>query len=226
MKLRGINTTLLLIFAGLIAAGGLAAAIISHQYWNLVWAVLIAAWLVIFIHTAVSGYPKIWRKLINRLNIAKDAQVLELSLGRLDNLLAVAHSLQQPGKVTGAGQWKGGLQKAQAKVNAAGIADRVSLADTNVFNMTFTDRRFDYVLVDLAFHDITPAIERGRALQEASRVLKPTGKIVIADFAHIAEYRQILTNLGFNDVQAVTAGVNGWWGGPWAATQMVVAQRR
>lgn len=226
MKLRGINAALILMFAGLIAAGGLAGAIISRQYWNLVWVVLIAAWLVTFIHTALSGYPKVWRKLISRLNIAQDAQVLELSVGRIDNLLAVAHSLQQPGKVTGAGQWKGGLQKAQAKVNTAGIADRVSLADTNVFNMTFTDRRFDYVLVDLAFHDITPAIERGRALQEASRVLKPAGKIAIADFAHIAEYRQILTNLGFNDIQVAAAGVNGWWGGPWAATQVLVAQRR
>lgn len=216
----------IIILAGLIALCGLAWAIISHQYWNLIWTSLIAVWLLILAHTALSGYPRVWHRLVSRLNIAKNAQVLDLSTGQLSNLLVVANSLQGPGKVTGAGQWKGGLQAAQAKVNAAGVADRVSLADTDVFNMTFTDRHFDYVFVDLAFHDINPAIERGRALQEASRVLKPTGKLAITDFAHLAEYRQILTNFGFNDVKLINTGINGWWGGPWAATQILVAQRR
>lgn len=225
MKLKGINVTFILVAVSLVAVIGLIGTFASHQYWNLIWIAVLIAWLGIFLHTSTVGHLKVWQRLLDSLNLPKESRVLDLGAGRINDLLVIAKHLQAPGKVTGTGQWRQAQQTVQAQINAAQLADRVKLVDANVFNMNFTDRSFDYVFVDLAFHDITPAIERGRALQEAGRVMKPTGQLVILDFEHIAEYQQMLTNLGFHNLRVVNAGFNGWWGDPWLATKILIAQR-
>lgn len=70
-----------------------------------------------------------------------------------------------------------------------------------------------------------PAINRGRAIQEAARVLKPDGQLVIVDFGPINEYESILINMGFQNVRVVPTGWIGWWGGPWLDTKVLVASR-
>lgn len=225
MKLRGINVTTILAIAGIVIIIGLVGTFVTHQYWNLAWIILLVLWCGTFLHTIMVGHLKIWERLVGRLAMPKDAQVLDMSAGRINDLLLVAKSMTAPGKVYGMGPWKKAGQAAKEKVSAAKVADRLKLVEGNVFNMDFPDRHFDYVLVDLAFHNISPAIERGRAIQEAGRVMKADGQLVIVDFEHIAEYQQMLANLGFNDIRVVNAGINGWWGGPWAATKIVIAKR-
>lgn len=224
MKLKGINIATFVTVASIVIIIGLVGTVASHQYWNLIWIILLLIWLSLLLHTTMVGHLKVMQTLVNHLEMHQNAQVLDLSAGRLNDLLVVAENLEAPGKVVGTGQWK--KEVAQARVNAAKLADRVKLVDANVFNMDFPDRHFDYVIVDLAFHNITPAIERGRALQEAGRVLKPAGELVIVDFEHIGEYQEMLGRLGFNNLRVVNAGVNGWWGGPWLATKILIAKRQ
>ncbi|MGN1279277.1 MAG: class I SAM-dependent methyltransferase [Limosilactobacillus sp.] len=224
MKLRGINIVTILTVVFFVIVFGLIGTLVSHQYWNLIWLALLLAWALVLIHTLTQGHLKIWQDLVDRMEFSDHAQVLDLSAGRLNDLLLLAKNLQAPAKVTGTGDWRQDLQDVQARVNAAGVADRVRLADTDVFNMNFPDRSFDNVLVDLAFHNISPAIKRNRAVQEAARVLKANGTMAIVDFAHSDEYQQMLANLGFDDIRVVNTGFNGWWGGPWTTTKMIVAR--
>ena len=92
-------------------------------------------------------------------------------------------------------------------------------------NLPFANQLFDYVIVDATLHNVTPAIQRGRALQEATRVLKATGTLVIIDTKYLDEYQQVLANVGFDNVQVVKTGFNGWWGGPWITTKVLIAKR-
>lgn len=224
MKLRGINVVTILAVAFFVIVFGLIGTLVSHQYWNLIWLILLLAWTLILLHTMTQGHLKIWQTLVDRMAFSDHAQILDLSAGRLNDLLLLAKNLQVPAKVTGTGDWRQDQQNVQARVNAAKVADRVRLVDTDVFNMNFPDRSFDNVLVDLAFHNISPAIKRNRAVQEAARVLKADGTMAIVDFAHVDEYQQMLANLGFDDIRIVNTGFNGWWGGPWTTTKMIVAR--
>lgn len=224
MKLRGINIVTILAVVFFVVVFGLIGTIASHLYWNLIWLILLIAWAGILIHTLTTGHLKIWQNLVHRMEFGDHDQVLDLSAGRLNDLLLLAKNLQAPAKVTGTGDWRQDQQAVQARVNAAGVADRVRLVDTDVFNMTFPDRSFDKVLVDLAFHNISPALKRNRAVQEAARVLKADGTLAIADFSHADEYQQMLASLGFDDIRVVNTGFNGWWGGPWTTTKLIVAR--
>ena len=224
MKLRGINIVTILAVVCFVVVFGLIGTLVSHLYWNLIWLLLLIAWAGILVHTLTTGHLKIWQGLVDRMEIGDHDQVLDLSAGRLNDLLLLAKNLQAPAKVTGTGEWRQDQQTVQARVNAAGGADRVRLVDTDVFNMTFADRSFDKVLVDLAFHNFSPALKRNRAVQEAARVLKADGTMVIVDFSHVDEYQQMLANLGFDDIRVVNTGFNGWWGGPWTTTKLIVAR--
>ncbi|MCH3921337.1 class I SAM-dependent methyltransferase [Limosilactobacillus sp.] len=225
MKLRGINVITLLAVDILLVVGGLIYSLISAHYWNLLWVVLLAAWGLILTHTMTAGHLRVWQGIIDRFGFGGHDQILDLSGGRFNDLLLLAKSLTAPAKVTGTGDWRQDEKELQGRINAAKVADRVKLVDADVFNLNFADRSFDYVLVDLAFHNIGPALERGRAVQEASRVLKADGTLVIADCAYIDEYQRALGNLGFNDIRVLSTGFNGWWGGPWTTTKVLIAKR-
>lgn len=224
MKLRGLNVVTILAVVFFVIVFGLVGTFASHQYWNLIWLILLLAWTLILLHTLTQGHLKIWQKLVDRMEFGEHAQILDLSAGRLNDLLLLAKNLQAPAKVIGTGEWRQDRRGVQAQVNAAGVADRVRLVDTDVFNMNFPDRSFDNVLVDLAFHNISPAIKRNRAVQEAARVLKADGTMAIVDFEHSDEYQQMLANLGFDDIRVVNTGFDGWWGGPWTTTKIIIAR--
>lgn len=224
MKLRGLNVVIILAVVFFVIVFGLVGTFASHQYWNLIWIILLLAWTLILLHTLTQGQLKIWQKLVDRMEFGEHAQILDLSAGRLNDLLLLAKNLQAPAKAIGTGEWRQDRRGVQAQINAAGVADRVRLVDTDVFNMNFPDRSFDNVLVDLAFHNISPAIKRNRAVQEAARVLKADGTMAIVDFEHSDEYQQMLANLGFDDIRVVNTGFDGWWGGPWTTTKMIIAR--
>lgn len=139
--------------------------------------------------------------------------------------MMIAGQLQASGKVTGIADWQQSLEIAKRRVAAAKLADRVKLVDGSMTNLPFANQLFDYVVIDSALHNITPAIQRGRALQETARVLKAHGTLVIVDTRAMKEYRQVLSNVGFDDIQVINTGFDGWWGGPWITTKVLIAKR-
>ena len=105
MKLRGINVVTILAVAFLVSVFGLIGTFVSHQYWNLIWLVLLLAWTLILLHTLTQGHLKIWQALVDRMEFGDYDRVLDLSAGRLNDLLLLAKNLQAPAKVTGTGDW-------------------------------------------------------------------------------------------------------------------------
>ena len=225
MRNRALNVVTILIIAVVAVISGLFAAFSTHEYWNLIWVALIIIWMAIFAHTISRGHQQILEKTLDRLNLVAADQVLAFTAGRVEDLKLVGQRLQVPGKVTGVALWQQSLPVVKQQVAAAQLSNRVKLVDSSMMNLPFANQLFDLVVVDAALHNITPAIQRGRALQEAARVLKTNGTLVIIDTKFMAEYQQVLTNMGIDDLHVVKTGFNGWWGGPWITTKVLVAKR-
>ena len=92
-------------------------------------------------------------------------------------------------------------------------------------SMPFDDASFDIVLSALAIHNIKDAGGRKKAIDEAVRVLKPGGRLRIADFRSTHEYVGRLRQLGIADSSERSLGWRYWYGGPWAATKLVTASK-
>jgi ubiquinone/menaquinone biosynthesis C-methylase UbiE len=64
--------------------------------------------------------------------------------------------------------------------------------DGDVTSLPFEDRLFDAVVSNFVIHNIQSKEQRGRAVEQMWRVLKPEGTLVISDIAKIDEYTTIL----------------------------------
>ena len=56
-------------------------------------------------------------------------------------------------------------------------------------------------------------------------MLKPCGRLVIADFRSTDEYAKRLRELGATDVSERSLNWRYWYGGPWTATKLVSATK-
>jgi ubiquinone/menaquinone biosynthesis C-methylase UbiE len=91
--------------------------------------------------------------------------------------------------------------------------------------LPFADASFDLVLSNIAVHNVPGGNRRERAIDEMVRVLKPGGRLAIADLRRTSDYRDRLIALGMADVAVRGLGWRMWWGGPWAPTKLVTARR-
>jgi ubiquinone/menaquinone biosynthesis C-methylase UbiE len=71
------------------------------------------------------------------------------------------------------------IAQANAKANAAGLADRVSFQHADAMELPFPDASFDAVWALESLHHMS---DRVRALREIARVLRPGGCLALADF--------------------------------------------
>lgn len=89
------------------------------------------------------------------------------------------------------------LAFARARLDSAGY-DNAHVRQGDIFDLTFEDEEFDLVIVHQVLHYLD---DPAAALKEAARVLKPGGRILIADFApHDLDYlrdEQAHRRLGF-----------------------------
>lgn len=181
----------------------------------------------LYAHTLFYGRPKIWHQILQELAMPKDSQVADLGLNYAGLFVLIAKQLAAPGKVMGVNIGQAAIAKReQERIVENRVADRAKVVDGDLLNLPLDSRSFDYVLSSFAFHGVKPAINRGRAIQEAARILKPAGQLVIVDFGSLDEYATLLQNLGFQNVRVVSTGWIGWWGGPWLPTKALVASRK
>jgi arsenite methyltransferase len=91
--------------------------------------------------------------------------------------------------------------------------------------MPFEDGSFDVVLSALAIHNIKDPQARRQAIDEAARVLRPGGRLVISDIQATPQYAERLRELGLENVRRRGLGWRYWYGGPWMATSLVTATK-
>ena len=72
----------------------------------------------------------------------------------------------------------------------------------------------------MAIHNIQDPEGRKQAITEAVRVLKPGGRLVIADFHETQRYGERLRELAMTDVTQQALSWRFWYGGPWAAPKL------
>jgi SAM-dependent methyltransferase len=209
--------------AGLIA-GGLALATVGvrRRRWLLPAGGLLAS-AGHYLHTTVRGKFRVWEREFERLDLRGDEHLLDLGCGRGAVLIAAARRLPA-GRAVGIDLWHGqdqagnDISVTRRNAQAAGVADRVELHTADMTQLPFPDDSFDIVTSALAVHNIPTTRGRARALDEAIRVLRPGGRLLLADWHRAARVYQ--THLGAG-TESRSLGAGYWYGGPWAATSMI-----
>ena len=190
----------------------------------------LAASLADYLYASRYGKFAAWRDLLLSLGLRGDERVLDMGCGRGAILLMAARLLPR-GRAEGIDLWKTSDQSGNAlevtKRNAEleGVADRVDLRTGDMRALPFKDESFDVVLSSLAIHNIADAAGRAKAIDEAIRVLRQGGRVLIADINATREYETRLRERGMVGVERRSLGPRMWFGGPWVAASLVRARK-
>ncbi len=182
------------------------------------------------VHTSRRGKFLVWRDILDRLGLKGDERVLDLGCGRGAVLMTAAARLTS-GRAFGVDIWRRADQSGNAadatrrNARAENVAGKVLLLTGDMTALPFRSGTFDLVTSNVAIHNIKGADGRLRALDEAIRVLRPGGRLALADLRDTDRQVKRLAELGMLDVGRRNLGWRMWWGGPWAPTRLVTATK-
>jgi arsenite methyltransferase len=173
------------------------------------------------------GKFEVWAHLLTGLGLRGDERVLDLGCGRGAVLLAAAKLLPR-GHAVGVDIWRAdqtgnSMQATLANADAEGVADRIELHTRDMTDLQFPDASFDLVVSNLAIHNLPGNEARLCAIDEAVRVLRPGGRVVIADLGFTRLYATRLSQRGMANVRRRDLGWRAWWGLPFLRTHAVTA---
>lgn len=214
--------------AGL-AAGGLACCLAARwgrKRWPAAAGAVLLAHAGVYLHTTVRGKLQVWRRVLGQLPLSGDEHLLDLGCGRGAVLIEAARRLPA-GRAVGVDLWHrrdqsgNSPQATLASAALAGVRDRVDVHTADITALPFPAGSFDVVTSALTIHNIPAAGDRGRALDEAMRVLRPGGHLLIADFWPMT--RKYAAHLGCGTLRGLGPGY--WYGGPWFGISLLHAVR-
>jgi ubiquinone/menaquinone biosynthesis C-methylase UbiE len=172
----------------------------------------------------------VWAELFDQLSLRGDERILDMGCGRGAVLLLAGQHLTT-GRAVGVDLWRIGDQSGNAieatrqNAVAEGVADRVELHTADMTNLPFEDNSFDVVVSNVAIHNIKQRDGRDKAIEQAVRVLRPGGRLMVADIWATGHYSSHLAKLGMMDIGCRSLGWRLWWSGPWLATRLVTATK-
>jgi ubiquinone/menaquinone biosynthesis C-methylase UbiE len=177
----------------------------------------------LYLHTTLRGKLRIWERELGRAGLAGNEQLLDLGCGRGAVLIEAARRLPS-GRAVGADLWSrdqsGNSPEATiANAAAAGVADRVEVHTADMTALPFADGSFDVVTSALAIHNIRSRQGRYRALDEAMRVLRPGGQLLVADPSIMV--KTYAAHIGQGTLRGL--GLGYWYGGPWFGVTLLHA---
>jgi arsenite methyltransferase len=175
------------------------------------------------------GKFEVWAHLLTGIGLRGDERVLDLGCGR-GAVLLIAAKLVPRGTAVGVDIWRAdqtgnSIQATQANAQAEGVADRVELHTRDMTDLQFPDGSFDLVVSNLAIHNLPDNDARRSAIDEAVRVLRPGGHVVIADLGFTKLYAKRFRQCGMADVGRRDLGWRAWWGLPFFRTHAVTATK-
>jgi ubiquinone/menaquinone biosynthesis C-methylase UbiE len=183
-----------------------------------------------FFYTTRRGKFQVWDEILDELHLGGDEHVLDMGCGRGAVLVAVAKRLTT-GQVTGLDLWSTHDQSGNARdvtlrnASLEGVSSRIDIETGDMQALPFPDATFDVVVSSLAIHNIHSNAHRAQAVAEAWRVLKPGGRLAIADIRVTARYADTLNTLGAKTIVRRRLGWRFWYGNPIAATSLVTASK-
>lgn len=203
---------------------------VTGRPWPLIGAALVVLFCGFGWHSSRRGKFVVWQRILDDMRLRGDEQVLDVGCGRGAVLLMAAGRLTT-GRATGIDLWRtqdqsgNALEVTRKNAEAEGVADRVTLETADMTALPFAAGTFDLVLSNIAIHNVPGQEQRDRAIAEIVRVLRPGGRVAIADLRNAARYRDRLLTAGMADVAVRDLGWQMWWGGPWVPTKLVTARR-
>lgn len=226
----GIDAPYLLPVPLVIIAWNVIQGIISNTWWPFAAAGLVVACMGFGLYASRRGKFVVWAGLLEELGLKGEERILDIGCGRGAILVMAAHHLTS-GCAVGVDLWKRGDQwgnSAEATLQNAtveGVADRVMLHTADMATLPFEDSSFDVVVSNVAIHNVKGRDGRGRVIRQLARVLRPGGRLMIADIHGTTEYAAQLRAAGMKDVSRRSLGWRMWWSGPWLATRLVTATK-
>jgi arsenite methyltransferase len=193
---------------------------------------VITVWLVLtvasYAYTTRVGKFRVWQRILDGLGLRGDEDLLDLGCGRGAVLLAAAKLLPE-GRAVGVDLWRAdqtGNSPETTLRNAEreGVAPRVTVLSGDMTDLPLDDQSFDVVVSSFAIHNIPGATSRIAATDEAVRVLRPGGRILIADLGFTSTYVDCLRSLGLTGIERRNLGWRVWWGGPYFPTHLVTGR--
>jgi len=226
----GVDAPYMLPVPVLLIVGNLVSGVLSREVWPFVAAGIILASMGLGLYASRRGKFVVWADLLNGLPWQGDERVLDIGCGRGAVLLLAAEHLTR-GRAVGVDLWRSGDQSGNTyeatmhNARAEGVADRVELHTADMTRLPFDDASFDVVVSNLAIHNIQGRAGRELAIEQAVRVLRPGGRLLIADIFGTRLYRAQLEELGLIEIDRRNLGWRMSWGGPWLATRLVTATK-
>ncbi len=216
----------------LVMAAGWAGDVplVYGPLWLGLYGLLLLAMAGSYVYTTRHGKFEVWAELVGGLDLRGDEHVLDLGCGRGLVLLEVARHLDR-GEAVGIDLWHAADQSGNARAatlanaQAEGVAGRIALRTGDIRDLPFADNSFDLVVSSLVIHNLRLEKDRIRTLQEAVRVLRPGGRLLVADFRQTRFYAEQLDALGMTGIARRNLGWRFWYGGPPWATWLVDARK-
>jgi ubiquinone/menaquinone biosynthesis C-methylase UbiE len=129
-------------------------------------------------------FQKLRQRTINLACIQPGEQILDVGCGTGTLAMEAARRVGHTGRVTGVDP--GTQQIAHARAKAARRNAPIEFKIGVIEQLPFPDQTFDVVFSTLMMHHLPAPLKR-QGLAEIARVLKPGGRLVIADFKHKQE---------------------------------------
>jgi SAM-dependent methyltransferase len=188
----------------------------------------------VYLHATHKGKFDVWAELLTDLQLRGDEHCLDMGCGR-GAVMALVAELVPQGHVVGLDLWRSEDQSgnnpdvARRNLIAEGVAARCELKTGDMLAMPFGDNTFDLVVSSLAIHniderDLRNHTRRLQAVSEAARVLKPGGRLLIADLLWTRRYAQHLRQLGMRNVAQRSLGWRFWYA-PFLGADLVTATK-
>ncbi len=207
----------------------------SQGWWLVGFGAVLLGIALAYLHATRRGRFRAWSRELGALDLRGDEAVLDVGCARGAVTTLVAARVPD-GKVIGVDLWaRSGLlagtrrgaddQIARNNAQAEGVADRVQFLPGDIDDLASEGNQFDLVVSGGGIGRLGSPATRAAAVDEAVRVTKPGGRILIADVRNTRRYAERLTELGCEDVSSRSAGLEAWYGGPWLPLVFVSARK-
>jgi demethylmenaquinone methyltransferase/2-methoxy-6-polyprenyl-1,4-benzoquinol methylase len=130
----------------------------------------------------LSGGVDVWwrRRLVAAVRRARPGDVLDLATGSGDVAFALARSLPADTRITGMDFCQPMLDEAELKRAKTSAAKNIVFRQGDGLALPLDDASFDAVTVSFGLRNMA---DRGRALSEMRRVLRPGGRLFVLEFS-------------------------------------------